>query len=484
MLKAQELKRNNNWIVGYWPVVMFDFNNSISIDTLVNPGLANATACISDTNGNLLLYSTGFDLVSAVGLLILDGHNVNSPKGTILSNYYGGSSLFDQTSIILPKKGNTYYVFSTGMSDSVANNYLNSIKAEFDVLNYSIVDMDSNAGKGKVTVKNKILMENQHYTNCAMTAVRHGNGKDWWLVKADCENHRYQSFIVQGDTILGPYYYQVADTGDFCTTYSQLYFSNDGSKFASSMYGTFIGSTPNPFKDYNRVDLYDFDRCNGTFTFKKYYRIPYDTSSYAYYDVKSGISFSPNGKLLYVNNWFTIYQIDLEDTNTFNALLISGPDTAISAFPLYKTSACAPDGKLYIGNFSGTRPYMSYIDSPNIKGLGCHFVPNGVWQPYTNLLSPPNMPNYGLGKAPVGGNCWPDEVVEYVNVSEKELQVYPNPVTDILFIKTSIHSRRDLFNSTGQLIYSTKKNEIDVSNFAKGLYFLRCGLRIKRVIIE
>jgi hypothetical protein len=57
-----------------------------------------------------------------------------------------GGGIFDQTSIILPKKDNTYYVFSTGMSDSVANNYINHVYSEFDVLNYSVVDMDSNAG--------------------------------------------------------------------------------------------------------------------------------------------------------------------------------------------------------------------------------------------------------------------------------------------------------------------------------------------------
>lgn len=39
------------------------------------------------------------------------------------------------------------------MSDSVANNYLNHTYTEFDVLNYSLVDMDSNAGKGKVVEK-------------------------------------------------------------------------------------------------------------------------------------------------------------------------------------------------------------------------------------------------------------------------------------------------------------------------------------------
>lgn len=83
------------------------------------------------------------------------------------------------------------------MSDSVANNYINHVYTEFDVLNYSVVDMDSNAGMGKVVQKNVVLADKQHYVNCAMQAVKHSNGKDWWLVKADCINNRYQEFLVK-----------------------------------------------------------------------------------------------------------------------------------------------------------------------------------------------------------------------------------------------------------------------------------------------
>ncbi|MBK8684124.1 MAG: hypothetical protein IPN26_03590 [Bacteroidetes bacterium] len=42
---------------------------------------------------------------------------------------------------------------------------------------------------------------------------------------------------------------------------------------------------------------------------------------------------------------------------------------------------------------------MSYINQPNIKGLGCDFKPQGFKQTYNhNLKAPPNMANYGLGK--------------------------------------------------------------------------------------
>jgi hypothetical protein len=486
---GQDYKRNNNWSIGNDPVVKFNFNGVLNITIVDNIStipyciIKSSSSSISDTNGKLQFFSNGFFLYDTSGYIMDNGLFVNCPYGNVLANYYG-ASLFDQTSIILPKKGNTYYVFSTGMSDSVATNYLNHTWTEFDVLNYSVVDMDSNAGKGKVVQKNVVLADKQHYNNCALQAVKHANGKDWWLVKSDCWNNRYQLFLVKADTILGPFYQNITTKGDFCTGVSQLYFSNDGTTMSCTLYGNIYGNGSNLFYYYNRVEIYYFDRCDGTITYKKHYIIPYDTSTYANRDFKKGICFSPNDKLLYMSTNYSVFQVDLEDTNTYNATYIHGPDTSdLSYFPRYGTLGLAPNGKIYIGNHNGTRKYMSYIDKPNVKGLGCDFVPQGVWQPYTNLMSPPNMPNYGLGED-VGVVCWPLSSTQY-EVGNEQVVVYPNPAFGKFQIKNSkFQSMKELYNSVGQLILSTKENEIDVSNIPKGVYYLRVGNQVVKVVVE
>ncbi len=480
---AQEMKRGNNWIIGLDPSIIFDFNSPFSVDTLLQSNFTICNSCISDKNGIFQFFSTGHYILSHDGTYMLNGDHVNDPYGTVLDNYYGGVSLFDQTSIILPKKGNTYYVFSTGMSDSVANNYLNHILTEFDVLNYSVVDMDSNGGWGKVVKKNVVLSDHQHYYYTPLTAVKHSNSKDWWLVKADCNNNRYQEFLVKEDTIMGPYYQNITTFGDFCTGSSQMYFSEDGTKLASTIYGNINGTSSNPFYYYNRVELYDFDRCSGEITYKQHYIVPYDTSTYVNRDFKKGICFSPDGKLLYMSTNYSIFQIDLEDTNTNNALYIHGPDTSdLAHFPLYGTMGIAPNGKIYVGNYTGTRKYMSYLDSPNVKGLGCSFVPHGVWQSYTNLMSPPNMPNYGLA-ADTSVICWP-LLIENEKEKENEWVVYPNPACNKVIIKNAYGKEKVLCNALGQILYTTKKDEIDVSGLAKGLHFIRCDNITKRILVE
>jgi hypothetical protein len=359
------------------------------------------------------------------------------------------------------------------MSDSVANNYLNHVYTEFDVLNYSVVDMDSNNGKGKVVQKNVVLADKQHYWNTALQAVKHANGKDWWLVKADCNFNRYQEFLVKEDTILGPFYQYVTNTGDWCVSYSEIYFSHNGTKLASSMYGKII----NGLNNRNRVDIYNFNRCDGTIFFEKYYMVPYDTSSYPNNDFKNGICFSPNDSLLYMSNLYTIYQIDLYDTNTNNAIFIHGPDTSIAVFPWYHSPTTAPDGRIYIGNDNSTRKFMSYIDKPNVRGLGCNFVPQGLWQPYTNLNSPPNMPNYGLGKDTTQ-ICWP--LSNHAPIGQTELwAVYPNPTFNELTLVCKGAEQVMVYDVLGRLQLSVPlnkdivENKINTATLAQGVYIVK-----------
>ncbi|MEZ5047904.1 MAG: hypothetical protein R2831_13045, partial [Chitinophagaceae bacterium] len=364
---AQEYKRNNNWVSGSL-AVKFNFNyNPLQFDTFSNLTTAHVTSCISDTNGKFLFYSAGFILLGNDGLYIDNSYKINC-KGndTLFAKHESYIGSYTQMTLILPKKGNQYYVFGVGMSDSVATNYINHTHTEFDLLNYSVVDMDSNNGHGKVIEKNTILADKQHYLNCAMQAVRHGNGKDWWLCKADVREHRFQLYLVKEDTIEGPFYQYIPST-DTVDTYgwffAQLYFSEDGTRMASSLYGIHKPGHPlNP----NRVDLFDFDRCTGTLSYRNHYEVPCDSSTYPNPDLKFGICFSPDGKLVYMGNSFSIYQIDIEDTNQHNAMYITGPDTTYLNFPWYSEMKIAPDGRIYVGTFGVQRPYMSYIAQPNV----------------------------------------------------------------------------------------------------------------------
>lgn len=82
-----------------------------------------------------------------------------------------------------------------------------------------------------------------------------------------------------------------------------------------------------------------------------------------------------------------------------------------------------------------------------------------------------------------------------VNVTENELfglesvSVYPNPSGGIITVSTTEKSAKvELYTINGALVYSAKcltnKHDIDLSKFENGIYFLRCGPAVKKIVKE
>jgi hypothetical protein len=471
-IHAQEYKRNNLWTLGFAPVITLDFNNNanLTIDSLAFPALR-FNSSIADTNGSLTFFTTGFILYSRDGSNLKNGDTTNCPLGKKLYNYYYGGSLYDQTSIILPKVGNQYYVINTGMSDSAWDERQTNFR--FDVLSYCVVDMDGNAGKGKVIIKDSVLMQNARLSHNKMTATRHANGRDWWLIKPHQTEHKFYKFLVT------PYGIALQDSQSFALPnlpiiiLSQSTFNESGIQYA------FCSNT----ETRNTVSLYNFNRCNGMLAFNHTIETPHDTSSYFEDDYSSGVCFSSNDSLLYIVNEFTIWQKYIYDTSA--PILITGPDTNIVYFPVYRNAKLAPNGKIYIGNASGQLKSMAFIDSPNVRGLGCAFRGRGngaLTQSYTNILTPPNMPNFALGKL-VGSGCdtlFATGLQNVITTKQPSVFIYPNPATNTINInyKLSLTEKATLniYNLLGMLIKQVLINSnkellnINVSGIQSGLY--------------
>jgi hypothetical protein len=85
--------------------------------------------------------------------------------------------------------------------------------------------------------------------------------------------------------------------------------------------------------------------------------------------------------------------------------------------------------------------------------------------------------------------CWPLSSQQY-EVGSEHVVVWPNPTSGKLYIKYEIASqslantKKELYNSIGQMVLSTKENEIDVSHLANGVYYLKCGIYTRKVVVE
>jgi len=72
----------------------------------------------------------------------------------------------------------------------------------------------------------------------------------------------------------------------------------------------------------------------------------------------------------------------------------------------------------------------------------------------------------------------PVSILEYSKINHYSLKLFPNPVSDILFITCLEEKilRANIYNSLGQLVKKViidKKTQIDVSNFSNGIYFVQ-----------
>ena len=448
-------------------------------------GGGHSNICDSIT-GKLLFMCNGMVLYDTLGNIIDNGDHL-VPNSIYNRNSYP-DEFATQASLILPKGNNgEYYVFITTASDSIYATWMlpNATRTPNDLLMYNVLDMNENGGMGKVIKKNIPLITHAEMGRTNMQACRHANGVDWWLLKkSGYESNEITRFLITKDSIYGPFKQSFSQPnfglGD---AVGQMAFSKDGKKYASVQ-----GQT-------NKLFMADFDRCSGELKNPKVYNIPIDSTFNQYYDsigmkdsTTAGAGFSPNGQFLYISKFFNLYQFEygLNDSNLAWKNIKKGGDTTDFAFEYYKSIHLGADGRIYIGKVGGSFKQFSVIDFPDLKGAACGFCRKcfRVDNALGGLNSPPNVPDFNLGADASMLPCAPLSNVEFLNLND-ELVVYPNPASSkivVRFQKSDI--RKELYNSVGQMVLSTKEDEIDVSKLAKGMYYLRCNNEVKKVVIE
>ena len=465
-------KRGNEWITGAGGTRIKFVNNTITTSNAIfyNSYFDSSNSSICDTNGNLILASDGFNIYDSMGNYI-DGGDTLVPVSYY--NHYSGSSFYSQSSIILPMDSNMYYFITPANSEGNL-----CFSCHNDVMLYSVIDMNANGGAGKVVKRMIPFATNGQFRRTQMMACRHANGKDWWLLKQAGDSNTVYKFLFTQDSVYNKGTEQFIEPlwGNWDIR-GMSTFNIEGNKYAttSDASGIWMG----------KIFLADFDRCYGLLSNPKVITMPIgsqhnpnDTTITEHMSV--ALAFSPNSEILYVISMSNIYQYDLQNETWFHVV---GLDTTYQKFQNYDASYFGADGKLYIGNFGGTSKQMSRIDNPDVQGVGCNFCARCLRLDTLGANAyagtPPCMPNYSLGAQ----ICWPESTKDIEN-NKNKFEVYPNPSSTSLYIKTESKEQRELYNSIGQLLFTTKENEIDVRKYSKGVYYLKVASKFKKIIIE
>ena len=375
-------------------------------------------AAISDSQGNLQFYTNGCAIYDINDQLIQNSSGINAGY---IYNYdctyvdiqdrgYRGQ----QGTIILPFPNHPqqYYMIHKTVDGFKVQNVLNLNCKE---LNYTIIDMSLNNGKGKVTLKNQPIIQDT-ISFGQFTACRHANGRDWWLITAQFPTNGFYKLLLTPDGL------SVHDLQNIGLTFISIYYQDYSSQAVFSPDGTkYIRTTAGGFM------VYDFDRCSGVLSDYKFISV---SGSYSIV----GASVSPNSKYFYMSIGRKLFQYDLQALDIGMSKIVI--DTFDGSMYPNNSNFCsqqlAPDGKIYIVP-SSLDQALHVIEQPNLRGDSCSFKQHKYILPAWNGFSLPNMPNYRLGRL-VGSSC--DTLATAIAEVEQlgELRVQPNPASDLLHI--------------------------------------------------
>jgi hypothetical protein len=336
-------------------------------------------SCISDKDGNLLFYSNTQRIWNRQHLPLWNGDSINTLDVPSFGSSITNGSLF------LPWPGDTLDRFFAFI-----------VRGELDQrLFLSRIDKNLDGGNGGIESVVKNIPITNFEVGEQLTAVRHGNGRDWWVLfrKQLVGSSQTGAFGAVCITSRGIVDAGFSGTGIFGNV-GEMVISPDGRLAAlASRYGdTWIG-------------LFSFDRCTGQFSLldTNGYQLPNE----GFY----GIAFNKNGDEIYVSSLpsHTLFRV------TFSDFVLS----ADSVFRLEEGSATmsnfmgqlelGPDGKVYVvmaTQFALTPTWIPGFDGYLGSVESDFYDTFAIALPDTvnRTLSLPHFPNYTLG-ALVGSPC-------------------------------------------------------------------------------
>ncbi len=387
----QKEKRDYIWLTGYSsnPNILIvggtriDFNYDPPLVTYEYRDLnfERTNASMSDIEGNLLFYTNGIAIHNSMNELIENGEGLNPDPYT--ENWIDGGYSLPQGALVLPHPAipDRYVIFHSTISVVIPaielNNYI-PLHCYYTIVNIASGEV------GTIPEKNALILSDT-FDFGKLTAVRHANGRDWWIAVQEYYANRYYLMLLSPEGIsvqpvqtLGP----PRPTG-----LGQAVFSPNGRKYV--LFSTIS------VQDGQFVDIYDYERCSGQL--HNHIPIMYNDTAFS-----GGVAISPNSRFLYVSSNRYVYQYDLEAEDieaSREVVAVHDGFLAPEPFPLpVKFFLCqlAPDNKIYISATNGV-PYLHVIHNPNAKGAACQIEQHGLQLPTLNAFGIPNAPYYGLG---------------------------------------------------------------------------------------
>jgi len=352
-------KEANVWYFGRY--LGFDFNSG---QPQKLTGMYHATrncASMSDSSGVFLLATNGEAIWNRDKVIMQNGDSLKGDRGAS-----AGVLIVKQ-----PASDHLYYVFTVPSYQDTPGLY------------YSVVDMDLDNGLGAVTQEKNIPLDAAWDGLEKLTAVRHANGNDIWIITRKNEENSYAAFLLTSSGIddepvisFSPDRPEQYSRGSMKISYDKQYFIAANS------------DNGHPDDDpYARFDVNRFNASTGEIGFMYSIRIKEDNSNSN--QAPNSVEFSPGSKLVYFCTWangtenpdtteYRVYQYDMtlvEDSAQFaNSAMLITHNGGVGL-------QLATDGKIYCGKYEHSDPagtFVNVIHYPWKRGTACYFEEDAI----------------------------------------------------------------------------------------------------------
>lgn len=339
-----------NWHFGQNCCISFELDTIQQNYSKINT--EEGVCSISDNKGNLVFYSDGVNLYNSNHELVENGAGLLGHK----------SSTQSVLALKKPNTNNLFYIFTmTNIGRNIG-------------FHYSILDIETNQGKGKIIQKNikidSLLTER-------LAATKHANFQDYWVaVRKIGSNEIHTYLLTENGFSPKPTISKVAkysnNSGSF-NTIGQVKFSPDGSRLAIANFGQ------------NLIEIFDFDKSTGKLSNPIYIENKNSNAPY-------GLEFSPNSNHIYVSYQIksAIYKYDLSSNNQIE---IEKSELKIAAHQddyFFGSMQLTPNYQIAIAN--NEDPSIGLIKFPNRIGNNSIYIKD--YFTFENAVCKMGLPNF------------------------------------------------------------------------------------------
>nr|MBK9652029.1 T9SS type A sorting domain-containing protein [Bacteroidota bacterium] len=421
--------------------------------------MGNHSALIADSTGQLIFYTNGCS-VGNKNFEMIPGTDTLEYTSIVITCPYGQPNL--NGAFFLPSLTNPNEILLFHKDDQFTTNW-NWIFATSYNAWFTVLDKTMNNGLGGLVSRNNILY-NTETCRDGFQAVKHANGRDYWIVMQDFDTSTFVTFLYTPTGFSVPFF-QNMNIPLYRGGTPNAIFNRQGTKYATTAWN-------------NNLMLFDFDRCTGQFKYNNQVDTTWQYLGFFF-------CFSAKGNKIYrMDNSDKIYQYDTADVD-FN---ISRDTVAIydgffdGDSTKFVTMFLAADDKIYINSAIG---YQHVINKPDLTGISCNILQHSIKHPASVGNAFPNYINYDLGPL-LGSPCDTLSILTpALSKGERVMQCFPNPATNEVNIKInnvplgnytlSIYTplANEVMHIEGKSTVKDFTKTLRVQSLASGFYFVK-----------